>query len=401
MDEVNWSAGTYFKHWKMFHLLSHCCQWVQKRQQPVRSVAILFMGLENSGKSSVIRVIKRVYPSQKCSSYDPLRTELRLDHINLILLEMSSALKSRVQRRLFYTQANAFVFLVDASDEGRLREVASILINLLKDPGVPGKPLLILANKQDRACALLPSEIIERLSLEHLVNESKTLCRIEPCSASTDFCSHRDWTILKGLQWILKSMTPSYSTLSDNPLHVVKEQKENIHLRSSVKPQHISELTNWKVADEEIADIVDYRTFSNNREKVLKPIQTILTQTNYNLQKANRRQRKKVNVKETCPQPLKTIERESHKPKVEPEAFPPGEFPHHHHFVQRIVVPETREKKATEEGFKKRKKKKKQQIKSVNDGQCAGDMGNTFDLYRRAMHALKLKHKHSRERSDP
>lgn len=35
-----------------------------------------------------------------------------------------------------------------------------------------------LANKQDKASALLESELIEVLSLERLVNESRTLCHI-------------------------------------------------------------------------------------------------------------------------------------------------------------------------------------------------------------------------------
>lgn len=46
------------------------------------------------------------------------------------------------------------------------------------DGRAPLSPLPRLANKQDAASALLPCELIERLSLERLVNENRSPCRI-------------------------------------------------------------------------------------------------------------------------------------------------------------------------------------------------------------------------------
>ncbi|XP_018426943.1 PREDICTED: ADP-ribosylation factor-like protein 13B [Nanorana parkeri] len=405
MDGAEWPAGAHFKHWKMFHLFSHCWHCIQKKHEPVRNVTILFMGLENSGKSSVIRVIKRVPPKALTSpSSDPLKTQLRLDHFNLTLLELPSGQKARASWRLYYPQAHAFVFLVDSCDRGRLQEVASVLQCILKHPAVSGKPLLILANKQERAFALLPSEIIELLSLEKLVNENKTICRIEPCSATTDLRSHYEWTILKGLRWILKSVTFSYSSLNTCVLQESAEQKESIHHRTAVMPRNVSDLPKWKVTDEEITGLVEYKPFPCGKERALKPIQNILTQTGYSLQRTNKKKRKKVKVLETSsPQILNADGSKVRDKKAEPRASPAKESRHHYMDPRTVVIPASQsDNQATREGSKRRKKRRpppppKQQIKSLDGVRSTGDMGQTFDLYRKAMQALKLKQETQRK----
>ncbi|KAM5146576.1 ADP-ribosylation factor-like protein 13B [Mantella aurantiaca] len=395
-------AGTYFTHWKMFHLFSHCWHCIQKKQEPIRNVTILFMGLENAGKSSAIQIIKRVYPSQVTPSSDPLKTQLRLDHFDLTLLEMPGGQKARASWRLYYPKAQAFVFLVDSSDPARLQEVATILPCILKHPGGAGKPLLILANKQDRACALLPSEIIELLSLERLVNENKTLCRIEPCSATADLRSHYDWTILKGLRWILKSVTVNYSALSASVQQESPEQRESIRHRTSVKPWNISDRPQWKETDEEITDLVEYKPFPCGKKRALKPIQNILTQTGYSLQRSHKRKRKKVKVLESrIAQISNANDNKTHQQREEPQTSPAKDPRHHHMDPRGVIIPETQDNNpASCQGPKRRKRRRpppKQPIKSLDNAHSSGDAGQTFDLYRRAMHALKMKHEPQRK----
>lgn len=87
-----------------------------------------------------------------------------------------------------------------------------------------------LANKQDAAAALLPCELIERLSLERLVNENRSPCRIvsaglprrprpppppaaltlplrpqEPCVAKRGHPAGPARATLQGLRWLLRT----------------------------------------------------------------------------------------------------------------------------------------------------------------------------------------------------
>lgn len=77
------------------------------------------------------------------SSSDPFRTELRFDQFELTLLELPSGQKMRANWKLYYAHAHALVFVVDASDHGRIQEVAGVLSSVLKHARVAGKPLLM------------------------------------------------------------------------------------------------------------------------------------------------------------------------------------------------------------------------------------------------------------------
>ncbi|XP_021262002.1 ADP-ribosylation factor-like protein 13A [Numida meleagris] len=81
-----------------------------------------------------------------------------------------------------------------------MEEARKALSRVLSHPDVSGKPLLLLANKQDVAAALLPCELIERLALQRLVNENRSPCRIEPCAAVGPARS-----TLQGLRWLLRA----------------------------------------------------------------------------------------------------------------------------------------------------------------------------------------------------
>ncbi|XP_056396529.1 ADP-ribosylation factor-like protein 13A [Hyla sarda] len=384
----------------MFHLFSHCWRWVQIKQEPIRSVTILFLGMENAGKSSIIKVIKRGPPCQVSSSNDPFRTELRFDQFELTLLELPSGQKTRANWRLYYPHAHALVFVLDASDHGRIQEVAGVLSSVLKHPTVAGKPLLILANKQDQASALLPSEIIEMLSLEKLANENKTLCRIEPCSASTDFHSNHDWAILKGLRWVLRSVAISYSTLSARIIQDSAEQKENIYHRTSASTPLRTQ--GWEMPHDSLTELVEYKPFPGSKKRPLKPIQNILTQTGHNLSR-NRKRKVKV-TKTTTPQVFKVNHSGEDEQRAEIKTLQSSGVQICHTLGHRaVIMPDTQDNpKATGEGPKKSRKKKKplakKKITSLEVGACTGDMENTFDLYRKAMHALKLKQEQQRER---
>ncbi|CAH2315668.1 ADP-ribosylation factor 13A [Pelobates cultripes] len=351
-------------------------------------------------------VARRLFFEASSVTADPLRTELRLDRFDVTLLELPGGQKARANWRLHYSHAHALIFVIDSSDPGRMAEVGSALASVLRHPRMAGKPLLILANKQDKACSLLPSEIIELLSLEPLVNENKTLCRIEPCSAATDFRCEHDWAILKGLRWILRSVTLSYPILSSRVLQDIIEQRESLHLRASGRIQDDMAIQGWDVPHDSITDLVKYKTLPGGKKRTLKPIQNMLTQTSHSLSTVKKRKRK-VRVKESSvPQAVKKREDEKEtesKQRVTEHRTSPSITTQHAHMGHRTVVqPESQQSNQANGSRKKKKKRKailKNQIKSQEGGACADDMSNTFDLYRRAMQALKLKQQQQRERT--
>ena len=59
-------------------------------------------------------------------------------------------------------------------------EVKEVLLNTMKDERMRGKPLLLLANKQDQEEALDPDQLIDRLSLQEVLSEVGGAIRLPP-----------------------------------------------------------------------------------------------------------------------------------------------------------------------------------------------------------------------------
>uniref|UniRef100_A0A4W4GG15 ADP-ribosylation factor-like 13A n=1 Tax=Electrophorus electricus TaxID=8005 RepID=A0A4W4GG15_ELEEL len=197
----------------MFNLMSNCCNWVSSIQQPMRKVTVLVVGLDKAGKTSCVRGMLRtptgdVGPTQGC-----VCNELRVENMLVNLLDVGGGPEARVSWSEYYAQAHGIIFVVDSSDRQRMTEVRGLLTDMLRHPRVAGKPLLVLANKQDKMSALLGIELIEILSLEKLVNRSRSLCHIESCSALMDARQWSDRKTLRGITWLLRAVCLDYSEL--------------------------------------------------------------------------------------------------------------------------------------------------------------------------------------------
>ncbi|RMB97833.1 hypothetical protein DUI87_25690 [Hirundo rustica rustica] len=137
------------------------------------------MGLDNAGKTSVILDIEKALAGEALPSAQPGQTRLRVERFEVTLVELPWSQRSRSAWRSHYGGAHGLLFVLDSGDPARVEEARKVLSRVLSHPDVSGKPLLLLANKQDAAAALLPCELIERLCLERLVNENRSPCRIE------------------------------------------------------------------------------------------------------------------------------------------------------------------------------------------------------------------------------
>ncbi|XP_060119680.1 ADP-ribosylation factor-like protein 13B [Heteronotia binoei] len=106
-----------------------------------------------------------------------------------------------------------------------MEETKETMSEVLKHPKISGKPVLVLANKQDKEGALAEADVIECLSLEKLVNEHKCLCQIEPCSAIMGSGKKIDKSIKKGLLWLLHVIAKDFDALNERIQKDTIEQK--------------------------------------------------------------------------------------------------------------------------------------------------------------------------------
>ncbi|KAM5211471.1 ADP-ribosylation factor-like protein 13A [Hipposideros larvatus] len=197
----------------MFRLLTSCWSRLKTTEETRRNATIIIIGLNNSGKTVLLEAIQRLLPSRMDSCVTSELTTLLLDEYEVSIYDLNGDLQGREIWPNYYAQANGLVFVLDSSDWGRMHEVKSILTRLLSDQRVAGKPILVLANKQDKKNALLPRDIIQYLLLERLVNENKFLCRVEPCSAIQNLQGSDHHHIIEGLRWLLAATGAKYEEL--------------------------------------------------------------------------------------------------------------------------------------------------------------------------------------------
>uniref|UniRef100_A0A2K6EFT1 ARF like GTPase 13A n=1 Tax=Propithecus coquereli TaxID=379532 RepID=A0A2K6EFT1_PROCO len=201
----------------MIRLLTSCWSRLRTTEEAPRNVTILFVGLDNSGKTFLVEAFQRLLPRRTYKCTQSGLTTLLLDECKVSIYDLNGDWKGRETWPNYYTRAHGFVFVLDSSDMGRMQEAKIILTRLLSDKRVAGKPILLLANKQDKKNALLPRDIIQYLLLERLVNEYDSLCRVEPCSAIQHLPRRNYQPIITGLRWLLALCTRQEPPTSSIP----------------------------------------------------------------------------------------------------------------------------------------------------------------------------------------
>ncbi|CAJ1058863.1 ADP-ribosylation factor-like protein 13A [Xyrichtys novacula] len=408
----------------MFNLLSNCCTWVSKIQEPIRKATVLVVGLDRAGKTSSIRGMLRVPhgveagPTQGC-----IRHELRVENYLVNLLDVGGSAESRGIWRELCGEAHGIIFVVDSSDRQRIKEVKEVLAELLKQPRVAGKPLLVLANKQDKMNALLGSELIEILSLENLVNQSRSLCHIEPCSAFMDLRRWSDRKTLRGLRWLLRAICLDYPELctrvaqdSRRPLEAREKEKNWKTEKNRRKPK--GERTRSSKSDIRQVHRPKGREKNPKSEGKLQPIRSMLQkETSIKKKLTTKKKKKPVKVKESGKDQEAAIDHDEeegdsnegeqenlgHREKANSALIPPKkDKPKRKSKAKEETVdvpesPDNEEKPLKAKSEKKRKKKvvKVKRKNKINTEEMSGaysqpvDLSATFDLYRKAILALK------------
>ncbi|EDN98508.1 hypothetical protein SS1G_13367 [Sclerotinia sclerotiorum 1980 UF-70] len=111
---------------------------------------ITMIGLQNAGKTSLLRVLARVQKG----------------HVTLKCWDLGGQPRFRSMWERYCRGVNAIVFIVDSADPDALPIAKDELHLLLEKPVLQGIPLLVLGNKSDLENKLSVDELIERLDLK-------------------------------------------------------------------------------------------------------------------------------------------------------------------------------------------------------------------------------------------
>ncbi|CEM07795.1 unnamed protein product [Vitrella brassicaformis CCMP3155] len=173
---------------------------LRKIKQREKEMRILVLGLDNAGKTTIVKQLNGEDVSTISPTVGFNITTLTHNGYRLHVWDVGGQKSLRSYWRNYFEQTDGLVWVVDSADIHRLNDTRHELHALLKEQRLAGATLLIFANKQDLPGALSAQQITEVLGLESLANRSWSLY---PCSA---LLAEEVGGLLAGMDWLVKDI---------------------------------------------------------------------------------------------------------------------------------------------------------------------------------------------------
>ncbi|KAK1876837.1 ADP-ribosylation factor-like protein 13B [Dissostichus eleginoides] len=245
---------------------------------PNRKVTLVMVGLDNAGKTATVRGIQGENPQDVAPTVGFSKVNLKQGKFEVTIFDLGGGKRIRGIWKNYYSESHGVVFVVDSSDVQRIQELRETMAEVLQHPRIAGKPVLVLANKQDQEGALAEADIIENLSLEKLVNENKCLCQIEPCSAVLGYGKKVDKSIKKGLKWLLNNIAKDYEAITERVQKDTAEQRAQEEQDKKERAERVRRIRQEREREERVEAEREGRPIEEeelNEENIPNPFQPI------------------------------------------------------------------------------------------------------------------------------
>ncbi|CAF0906283.1 unnamed protein product [Rotaria sordida] len=196
-----------------------------------KKITVGVFGLDNAGKTSAVKAIegsrtKNVVPTINASTsmvpYPKTTKHDEKSEERIKMIDVSGERKYREQSWSdYYDEIHGLIFVIDASENKRIRENKNTLEDLLGNDKLRNKPILILANKQDLRGALnKEDDIKEKLEIEQLRIRHK----IKFCTAIPNKDKGED-SIREGFSWLIQTIEDNYTDLNSRVNNAKNSQR--------------------------------------------------------------------------------------------------------------------------------------------------------------------------------
>eukprot|EP01002_Notosolenus_urceolatus_P014401 NODE_5853_length_671_cov_9.480707_g4951_i0.p1 GENE.NODE_5853_length_671_cov_9.480707_g4951_i0~~NODE_5853_length_671_cov_9.480707_g4951_i0.p1 ORF type:complete len:179 (+),score=36.13 NODE_5853_length_671_cov_9.480707_g4951_i0:87-623(+) len=151
-----------------------------KRLFSKRRIELCLVGLDNSGKTTLLNVLAMGYPVETLPTVGLNVKMLRKDGVTMKVWDLGGQERFRCEWNRYAQGCNVIIFCVDAADIERLPDAKRELHALLDDQNLHALPLLVCLNKIDLDPHISKEDAIRDLNMDY-ITENKWL--VLPISA--------------------------------------------------------------------------------------------------------------------------------------------------------------------------------------------------------------------------
>ena len=130
---------------------------------------IVFLGLDNAGKTALLHVLKNDRVTQTRPTIHPTSEELKMGNLKLNTYDLGGHETARKIWKDYFPAVHAILFLVDSVDVNRFPEAKIELEKILDTPELVNIPIAILGNKIDMNGAVNVDELKAALGYDEII----------------------------------------------------------------------------------------------------------------------------------------------------------------------------------------------------------------------------------------
>lgn len=191
---------------------------VAKEGDEPLAVSIGVFGINNAGKSALIAAMGGAPDKNTAPTIGFNPVQFNTGSLNVCVFDLGGAASFRGIWPHYYHDVHGVIYVVDSTDEKSLQETSRVFGDLIGHKYINGKPLLVMANKQDVAGAKSCDHVVETLHVSSRVGSGPWMatgcCAIEPRGDEID----------SAVSWLLQTAQHRYTTLSQ----LIKEHSAEV-----------------------------------------------------------------------------------------------------------------------------------------------------------------------------
>jgi len=219
----------------MFGLIRNCYKYLKHRKEKVVTVALL--GVDNAGKSTILHRLKGEIQEFVTPTIGFSSEVIKQGPTTIKVFDLGGGASIRGIWPRYYSELYGAIFVVDSSDKAKVHVIREVLHQVLEHPRFTKKPLLILANKQDKQDSMTSDELVFNLGLEKFPDLDYNIIT---CTALLiEDTSPPDPKINQGLKWLTTAIDKNFKPLQKRIQKEMEEQKEEERIETEERRKRV------------------------------------------------------------------------------------------------------------------------------------------------------------------